>query len=224
MAVDSELLEALAHMGALHRTLHSNTSHVASALCISQQSASRRLRALAKSGMVLLAATPRGCSISIAAQGRRELMLRFSRLGEAFGHGKGSELHGTVFSGMGEGRYYVSLPRYRRGLSRLLRAEPYLGTLNMHVDDALLHEFTAAIPVHMVQGFSTKERTFGALRCYIVRINNSVDGMLVMPERSTYPAGVVEAVSGHYLRGKFGLKDGDAVTIAPIGIAKGGDY
>lgn len=43
-------------------------------------------------------------------------------------------IEGEVVSGLGEGRYFLSLPPYKEIFKKILGFEPYEGTLNLKLD------------------------------------------------------------------------------------------
>ena len=91
--------------------------------------------------------------------------------------------------------------------------EPYEGTLNLKMSGADLAklEILRESPGIEISGFESGGRTFGGAKCFLATLGH-LDCAIIMPIRSHYSE-VVEVISKHYLRGAFGLKDGDSVEL-----------
>ncbi len=66
-----------------------------------------------------------------------------------------------------------------------------------------------------IEGFKTKERTFGEVKAFKCRING-IGGAIVIPQRTHYPKNVIEIIAPVKLREVLGLKDGDWVEVEVI--------
>ena len=64
-----------------------------------------------------------------------------------------------------------------------------------------------------IKGFNTKTRSFGALTCYKVKINE-IEAAIVKPERARHPENIIEIISHVNLRLSLNIKDGDKVRIS----------
>ncbi len=120
---------------------------------------------------------------------------------------------GRVFSGLGEGEFYVNL--YARNFRRILGFTPYPGTLNVRVvpehvetlNKRLKEANPIIVPPPPIQGLRLgKVYLFKAflfdITVYIVR-----------PEYTVYKGDVAELISHEHLRNKYGINDGDIVEI-----------
>jgi riboflavin kinase len=106
----------LAEMGAHKRVAKISTEYLAGKLGASQQTASRYLIELDNMGWIKRTVTPEGCLIKITDVGFKELQKLYSNLRfliEA-AYPPSITLEGTVFTGLGEGAYYISLESYRK--------------------------------------------------------------------------------------------------------------
>ena len=63
----------------------------------------------------------------------------------------------------------------------------------------------------LIEEFKTKNRTFGAVKCYKSSING-LDSAIVLPLRSHY-SNILEVISKDFLRKKLNLKDGDNIEL-----------
>jgi len=125
-------------------------------------------------------------------------------------------LEGTVFTGLGEGAYYISKDPYKKQFIEKLGFEPFPGTLNLKLTtdyDIKTRSELEAYPAIEVEGFRNENRTFGSVRCYPVIIENKVKGALVTALRSHYDSSVVEIISSVFLRKHLNLKDGHKVKV-----------
>jgi len=208
----------LAEMGASRRTVKVSTEYLAEKLGLSQQTASRHLIQLEKKGWINRTITPEGCLIRITESGVGELKKLYSSLQAVFeaAYPLSVTLEGVLFTGLGEGAYYVTRDGYRKQFMEKLGFDPYPGTLNLKLatdyDVKTLTELES-FPAIEIQGFKSKTRTFGPVRCYPAIINNKVKGAVVAALRSHYKSSVIEVIAPYYLRGKLKLKDGHKVKV-----------
>jgi riboflavin kinase len=208
----------LAEMGAHRRTAKISTEYLAEKLGISQQTASRYLIELERLGWIQRTITPEGTLIKISETGIRELQKLYSTLRfliEA-AYPPSVTLEGTVFTGLGEGAYYISKEHYRKQFIEKLGFDPYPGTLNLKLTaDYDLKTCTEleAYPAIEIQGFKNEDRTFGLVKCYPVTIDNKVKGALISALRSHYDNSVIEVISPVCLRKQLNLKDGNKVKV-----------
>jgi riboflavin kinase, archaea type len=110
------MLLKLAEMGAYKRTAKISTEYLAQKLDISQQTASRYLIELERKGWIQRKVTPDGGLIKIEETGSLELQKLYSNLKVLMEktYPPSVTLEGTVFTGFGEGAYYISKPDYKK--------------------------------------------------------------------------------------------------------------
>lgn len=208
----------LAEMGAHRRTAKISTEFLARKLGISQQSASRSLIELDNKGWIKKTITPKGCMIKITDSGLAELKKLYSRmrfLMEAE-YPPMLTLEGVVFTGLGEGAYYVTRDPYRKQFMEKLGFDPYPGTLNLKLTtdyDIKTYSELEAYPAIEIEGFKNENRTFGPVKCYPAIIENKLKGAVVSALRSHYNSSVVEIISPTCLRKHLELKDGNKVKV-----------
>jgi riboflavin kinase len=204
-----EVILFLLKRGAHREPLGTTTIEIADALRISQQTASRRLILLEKEGMVRRV----GRLISITERGLKEVESLYAALGAALEKKMRFRFHGRVTSGTRDGRYYLSLKKYKEQIREKMGFVPYPGTLNIRVppDEINLRLLLRGKKGELIEGFGIGERTFGRIICYRCRLNG-IDGALVFPERSHHGLDVMEVVALVNLRKKLSLKEGDAVV------------
>lgn len=208
----------LAEMGAHRRTAKISTEYLAGKLGLSQQTASRYLIELENKGWIKRTITAEGCLIKITDSGIKELQDLYSNLRfliEAE-YPPSVTLEGTVFTGLGEGAYYIAREQYRKQFMEKLGFDPYPGTLNLKLttdyDIATLKELEA-YPAIEIGGFTGDDRTFGPVKCYPLIIENTVKGALISALRSHYDASVLEIIAPVSLRKHLKLKDGHKVKV-----------
>ena len=121
---------------------------------------------------------------------------------------------GTVFSGMGKGKYYVGHPEYQRRFRERLGYAPYPGTLNVKLEDRetvrRLEEIRSEDGAK-IGGFTLGGESFSALTCFPGELRGEPVTLLFI-EVTYYNETVAELISPVYLRGKLGLRDGESVT------------
>jgi len=224
MSVDARLwkqvfvLYKLAEMGACRRTVKVSTEYLAEKMGSSQQTASRHLIQLEKKGWIRRTITPEGCLIKMTDSGTAELKRLYSslRLIMEATYPPSVTLEGAVFTGLGEGAYYVMREGYRKQFMERLGFDPYPGTLNLKLTadyDIKTRTELEAYPAIEIQGFKNESRTFGPVKCYPAVINNKVKGAVVLALRSHYNSSVLEVIAPTYLRSQLKLKDGNKVKV-----------
>ena len=211
-------LYKLAELGACSRTVRVSTEYLAEKIGVSQQTASRHLINLEKIGWIKRTITPEGCLTKITDSGMAELKKLYSNLRLIFeaAYPPSVTLEGFLFSGLGEGAYYVTIEGYRKQFMEKLGFDPYPGTLNLKLTteyDVKTMSELEAYPAIEIQGFKDESRTFGSVKCYPAIINNKVKGAVVYALRSHYNASVLEIIAPVFLRGRLKLKDGNKVKV-----------
>ena len=208
----------LAELGATSRTVKVSTEYLAEKTGASQQTASRHLITLEKMGWIKRTVTPEGCLTKITPQGVAKLKKLYSELRLIFesAYPPSITLEGTLFTGLGEGAYYVTKEGYRKQFLEKLGFDPYPGTLNLKLtseyDIKSLSELET-YPAVTLEGFEDESRTYGAVRCYPAIINNKEKGAVINALRTHYGESVIEIVSPTCLRSRLKLKDGHKVKV-----------
>src|SRR3972149_4555119 len=174
----------LAERGAHRRTAKISTQYLAEKMGISQQTASRYLIELERKGWIQRTITPEGSLIKTDDTGTKELQKLYSNLRfliEA-AYPPSVTLEGTVFTGLGEGAYYITKEHYRKRFIEKLGFDPYPGTLNLKFTteyDLKPRTELEAYPAIEIQGFKNEDRTFGLVKCYPATIGNKIKGALI---------------------------------------------
>ena len=205
-------------MGAHQRTIKISTEYFAQKMNMSQQTASRYLIHLERKGWIKRAITSEGCLIRIADTGMNQLNILHAnlRLMMEATHPASVTLEGTVFTGIGEGAYYITKDGYRKQFKEKLGYDPYPGTLNVRLtsdyDNKARNELEA-YPGIEIQGFKNENRTYGHAKCYSALINNKAKGTILIAMRTHYDASVMEIIAPNSLRQQLKLKDGQKIKI-----------
>lgn len=123
------------------------------------------------------------------------------------------EIKGTVVSGKGEGKYFMSIPEYKRRFVELLGIDPFHGTLNVKVDSGSMDRFNSLKGKRgiWISGFESKGRSFGGVAAFRASIRGKKCAV-VLPEKSRHD-GILEVIDSVDLRKELDLKDGDSVKV-----------
>jgi len=205
-------------MGAHRRTAKISTEYLAEKMGISQQTASRHLIELERERWIKRTITPEGSLIKIDDLGMREIKKMYAQLRflvEA-AYPPSVTLEGTVFTGLGEGAYYISKEIYRKQFIEKLGFDPYPGTLNLKLTteyDLKTRTELETYPAVEIGGFRNENRTFGVVKCYPATIGNKVKGALIFALRTHYDVSVLEVIAPVCLRKQLNLKDGHKVKV-----------
>lgn len=209
-------LYKLIEVGAYPDEVIFTTIELAKLLGASQQTASRHLIDLEKMGLVHRVRLGRRESIKITTAGVKHLDNMFMNLRRAFEMKKAEFVfEGVVFSGLGEGAYYMNQEGYRKQFTEKLGFEPFPGTLNLRVrkEDQDEVRMLEASPFILIEGFTDGNRSFGPAKCFHGKIADKISGALIFPVRTHYSGDVVELISREPMRKGLRLKDGDAVKV-----------
>ena len=195
-----------------------STPKLAEKTGLSQQSASRILGEMEEKKLIRRTVTPQGQIIIIQKLGKELLKERYHSLSRIFGKEKYS-FTGKLVSGLGRGKYFISLKGYQKKFLEKLNFEPYPGTLNLKVD-AVTGAAIRSLECLIIDGFSTKKKDYGGLRCARAKIifersgkTAQIPAAIVMPFRTVHEDETVELISPFFLREKLDLKDGDEVKV-----------
>lgn len=186
-----------------------STTALASKLHISQQTASRWLIELENGGEI--ARTREG--IAITKAGLDSLKGVYSSLASAFSSASVIEMRGKLFTGLKEGKYYMSQEGYRKQFEQKLGFLPYAGTLNLRLTESKDRIVLEPSRGTRINEFDNGARVFGALNAYPCIINNKLTGAVIVPDRTHYGGDTIEIIAKPYLRKALGLKDGDEVKV-----------
>ncbi len=185
---------------------------------ISQQTASRRITFCVDEGYIERIHTADGMLLQITDKGREELLHVMAKLEVAFTPPLDEIIiEGRIVTGLGEGAYYVDV--YSAKLKAALGFKPHLGTLNVKVVDEESRkavEIMKNTPPLVLTGFSHKGRTFGDVICYRVKINNKVEGAVVIAQRTHHSENILEVVAPLNIRDHLKLDEDSNVTLKVI--------
>jgi riboflavin kinase len=189
-------------------------SDLASGMETSDQTASRRLQALEEDGLVEREMLSDGQWVEVTEEGETVLRREYDDYRRIFEGAETVELVGEVVSGMGEGKYYISLDGYVEQFVERLGYEPFAGTLNLDLDEESIRRRAAlenaeGIPI---DEWENEDRTFGAVTCYEASVEG-VESHVIRPHRSHYPDDTLEVIAPVKLREELGIDYGNEVTV-----------
>ncbi len=121
-------------------------------------------------------------------------------------------LKGEVFSSDEQGREYVNLPWVKKQIKEKLGFNPFLGTLNLRVQDESIMNELRKLEATMV----IHKKGYCRGKCLKARINKKIEGAVVVPDVSHYPNDVLEVLAPVNLRKTLGLIDGDEIEVTII--------
>jgi len=214
-AEDLQSLKTIALFGGCRGPIWLSSQSLGNALDISPQTASRRLIALERQQFVVRSMKPDGQYVAVTREGEQALRREYADYARIFNPDqKQYTLTGVVISGLGEGRYYMSLPHYKEQFGSCLGFEPFPGTLNIRLDAASIqvrkhldHAGWIEIP-----GFTADDRTFGGALVIPCRIRG-YRCAIVEPSRTHYPEDIIEVIAGCELRNVLNLNDNDTIEV-----------
>ena len=211
---DIIILLELAQAGAHTAPRKISSRELASRLGTSQQTAARWLVDIEKRGLITRIPSTRGQSVQLTKSGVSILRSAHRRLNSIFGaRQQAIKLLGRAVSGLGEGSYYMRQYGYRRQFKRTLGFNPYPGTFDLKLsgESLELKGILESSPGKRIEGFKTRERTFGPVKCFSAKIRG-MRVAIVLPTRSTH-SDIIELIAAKNIRESLKLKDGDSVEV-----------
>ncbi|MCL7415339.1 MAG: DUF120 domain-containing protein [ANME-2 cluster archaeon] len=209
-------LKKLALMGGIDSIVRLSSPEFAAQITSSPQTASRRLQALEEAGYITRKVDQAGQRVMITKHGLKVLEAEYLEYRQIFARPSTHiELTGKVITGLGEGQYYTTLKGYHDQFVELLGFEPYPGTLNIKLEGKSI-ECRSMLKLKddvIINGFNSRNRTFGGGRCYPVKLGNGTKGAIMIPDRTHYPEDIIEIISPDNLREQLKLKDGCRITV-----------
>ncbi len=196
-----EIFQLLLKYNAHLEKIKISTTKIAEVCQMSQQNASKRLIDLEKNGMIFRDAF----GIRISSSGYETAKKEYIELKKIF-EKKGIKLTGKIIDGIGQGKYYMSLEHYKKGINEKFGFVPYPGTLNVKINKKDLHKREAIMKENLISisGFKTNDRSFGELFCYPAKIDN-IKCAIIFPLRTHHGNEIIEIAAKENLRKK--LKD-----------------
>ncbi|MCS7112817.1 MAG: CTP-dependent riboflavin kinase [Candidatus Bathyarchaeota archaeon] len=203
----------LTELGAHRKFIEISTRRLGSILGLSQQSASRLLRRLEEEKLIERDKSFKSSRVKVTMEGFVPIIDLYNMLKNILEKPTILVFRGTVFSGLGEGAYYVKV--YSKFFLEKLGFIPYPGTLNVKLkslDDIKIARSILMLPGINIKGFSNDSRSYGDVKCYKAYLRGE-EVYIVFPERTHYGADVIEIISAENIREKLKLRDGDIVDV-----------
>ena len=211
-------LYSLANKGAIHSKTTITTRELGEILNVSQQTASRRIAQCVEQGYLNRVHTADGMLLQISDKGSEELLQVLSNLEIVFTPPEYEiVIEGSIITGLGEGAYYIEV--YSSKLKDALGFRPHLGTLNVKISDDESRKAIGRMkntPPLVLSGFTHKGRTFGDVICYRVKINQRIEGAVVIAQRTHHSEEILEIVAPVNIRDALNVVDNDKVTLTVI--------
>ncbi len=210
-------LSYLLSKGAKHNYVTITTSSLGKNIKKSQQTASKHLLELEQNQFIERIISGRNISVKITPKGFSEMIKLSSILQKSLDSSPSHiELKGTLVSGMGEGAYYMALKGYTQQFKSKIGYIPFPGTLNVRLDKKIhqeaIKQFETLEGVK-INSFSDGKRTYGWVKCFKGKLNNSINCELIILERTHHGDSIIELISKVCIRKTGKLKDGSKVTI-----------
>lgn len=217
---NSERLTTLMHLvrlGAVRSFSNVSTTMVGDSMGLSQQAASLRLLDLESAGLIERAHSGRGLAVRLTEKGQDTVETFLAETKTNLERGTSAlTFRGTVFTGINEGGYYVSLKGYTANFLKSLGFAPFPGTLNLRLASEDMIEQRRRLDLMRgieIPGFSDRKRSYGPVKCFRARVQGKHPGAVLAIERTHYDSTVLEIISPVNLRRSLGLRDGDECSV-----------
>ena len=213
-------LLTLSHLfskGGKHNFVTITTTSLGKNIGKSQQAASLHLKELEAGGFIERIYHGRTFSVRITQKGYSEISTLYHMLSKSISISPSHlELNGKIVSGMGEGKYYMSLKGYTKQFKTKLGYIPFPGTLNVKLNDEKYIQAISDLSQHAgikIDSFSDGKRTFGWVKCFSGRINNKIECELIILERTHHDKSIIEFISKNYIRKSLKVRDNSSISI-----------
>ncbi|MCH9657687.1 DUF120 domain-containing protein [archaeon] len=210
-------LTYLLSKGAKYNYVSITTSFLGKNIQKSQQAASKHLLELEQNNFIERIIDGRKISVKITSKGFSEMVKLSSILQKSLDSSPSYvELKGTLVSGMGEGAYYMGLKGYTKQFKSKIGYVPFPGTLNVRLDQKIHQESAKQLETLngiKIKSFSDGKRTYGWVKCFSARLNNSINCELIMLERTHHDDSIIELISKSCLRKSGKMRDGSKISI-----------
>jgi len=123
---------------------------------------------------------------------------------------------GTVTSGFGRGKEFVTMEGYADQFSELLGYAPYPGTLNLDLDSDIGEDLDTLESIRVTE-WETDTSTFGAVDCYPASLGPADDSLRVhaiVPDKTDHDTSTIELISPVRLRDQFDLIDDEELEVS----------
>ena len=209
----STVIFYLLKKGAHHEPVRITTEEIASQVGVSQQTASRKLILLEKTGML----RRNSGKIFLTDKAVLEVRKLLKQVLESL-DGTGMVFHGKAVRGLGEGGFYVSQKSYMEQFKKKLGFIPFKGTLNLFMDQ---EDVDKRLELHQrraieIGGFAQGKKRFGKIDAYRCMVGG-LPSAIIFPEKSGHGLRTLEIISAFNLREKLGLSDGSEVAVEVVG-------
>jgi len=210
-------LSYLLSKGAKHNYVSITSSSLGKNIKKSQQAASKHLRELEQNLFIERIVSGRNISVKITSKGFSEMVKLSAILQKSLDSSPSHvDLKGTLVSGMGEGAYYMALKGYTKQFKPKIGYIPFPGTLNVRLDQKIHQEAIKQFEILegiKINSFSDGKRTYGWVKCFPAKLNNSINCELIILERTHHDASIIELISKVCIRKTGKLKNGSKISI-----------
>ena len=210
-------LSYLLSKGAKYNYVTLTSSSLGKNIHKSQQAASKHLLELEENKFITRIISGRKISVKITSKGFSEIVKLSSTLQKSLDSSPSHvDLEGTLISGMGEGAYYMGLKGYSKQFKSKIGYVPFPGTFNVRLDQKIHQESIKQFETLdgiKIKSFSDGKRTYGWVKCFSAKLNNTINCQLIVLERTHHDDSVIELISKVCLRKNSKFKDGSKVSI-----------
>ncbi|HEC75890.1 MAG TPA: DUF120 domain-containing protein [Thermoplasmatales archaeon] len=119
-------------------------------------------------------------------------------------------MKGIILDGKGEGKKFISIYEYKKQFIEKLHIKPYLGTLNVRVDEKIINDLKRMDGI-ILNGFSKNGVEYGEVLCFPAEVKKE-KCFLLSPQKSEYK-NILEIVAEENLRKKYGMRSGENLKI-----------
>lgn len=122
-------------------------------------------------------------------------------------------LYGTITSGFGSGKYYLNKKYYKINITKILKKNPYPGTLNVNYNHNNCYLKNILLCYNnYIKGTYYDNTYLGGIKLFKCSIHGTLS-FIIIPDINHHDNNVLEIITIMSLRKKYNLKDGESIKI-----------
>ncbi len=122
-------------------------------------------------------------------------------------------IKGKIVSGFGRAKEFMNNEHYKEQFNEYFDFTPEQGTLNLEVESNFNIKWLEGFEKIVIKGSDKASPKLGAVVTYKIKINDSISGALIFPEKSTHEKNILEIMAPFNLRETLNISEGDEIKI-----------
>jgi riboflavin kinase, archaea type len=117
---------------------------------------------------------------------------------------------GVIEKGLGEGKYFMSMPHYKKEIKKKLKFNPYPGTLNLKVAKSQRDLIKKQKKIR-IKGYKKGNKVFGGAYCCKASIEQ-IEGAIIAPDITKHKV-ILEFIAPVHIKSALKLRNKSKIKI-----------